>query len=459
MKAHNLRSALCVVALAALAAPAAAWAHPSLYLIVGKIANHAEVQTLTVNATGGTYKPSTNAKTIPWNAPSWQVEDALGADVAIGRNATTGLPNVLVTGANGGPYTVRFQGTLATTNVAPLTPVSTGLTGGTSTASIATVIDGTAANTTYTGDPTGATLQDTPQQAVIANDGNVTMWTESNGLTNHGWLNLKFLPGSYRAVMTGDQWLNYPQVQTGIQTHATCQNVGAINTDANAKAVQENFGNVSGIGDPFWNYVPFQKASVAGGVGGDADPAKWITVVKTSTNGLPGAPAGGVDLATVNDAAAARTACEALGGVYVPADTQGGSQASSQISDAVTAATDPLNLQIADLIAQNTTLTQAADAAEAARLALLNRPLRLTLATRRSHGAVVVMATGKAGAQVTIRLKNGTRVLDTERRTFGAQGAVLVTLRPARAPSHRLAIKAEATSGTQKASATGTLAR
>ncbi len=135
--------------------------------------------------------------------------------------------------------------------------------------------------------------------------------------------------------MTGDQWLNYPQVQTGIQTHATCQNVAAINTDLNARTVQENFGNASGIGDPFWNYVPFQKTAVPGGVGGDADPAKWITVVKTSTNGLPGAPAGGVDLATINDAAAARTACEALGGVYVPADTQGGSQASAQISDAV----------------------------------------------------------------------------------------------------------------------------
>ena len=459
MKAFNLRSALCAAALAALVVPAGASAHPSLYLIVGKIANHAEVQTLTVNATGGTYKPSANAVTIPWNAPSWQVENALAGDAAIGRNATTQLANVLVTGPNGGPYTLRFQGSLATTNVAPLAPVSTGLTGGTSTASIATVIDGTATNTTYTGDPSGATLQDTPQQAVIANDGNVTMWTESNGLTNHGWLNLKFLPGSYRAVMTGDQWLNYPQAQTGIQTHATCQNVAAINTDLNARTVQENFGNASGIGDPFWNYVPFQKTSVAGGVGGDADPDKWITVVKTSTNGLPGAPTGGVDLATMVDAAATRTACEAIGGVYVPADTQGGSQASAQIADAVTAATDPLNLQIEDLTAQNATLTQAFDNAEAARLALLNRPLRLTLATRRAHGNVVVMVTGKAGATVTIRLKKGTRVLDTERRTFGTAGAALVTVKPANAPSSRIGIKVEATSNGQKASATGTLAR
>ena len=100
------------------------------------------MQTLTVDATGGTYKPSAGAKTIPWNAPSWQVQDALGFDGAIGRNATTGQANVLVTGSPGGPYTIRFQGALATTNVAPLVPSSTGLTGGASTATVTTVNDG-----------------------------------------------------------------------------------------------------------------------------------------------------------------------------------------------------------------------------------------------------------------------------------------------------------------------------
>ena len=68
--------------------------------------------------------------------------------------------------------------------------------------------------------------------------------------------------------MTGLEWLNYTNIQTGIQTHATCQNVPALNTDANAQAVQEFFG-ANPVGDPFWNYVPWQKTSVVGGVGGD----------------------------------------------------------------------------------------------------------------------------------------------------------------------------------------------
>ncbi len=231
MKIVNLKTTIAALAVLALTIPAAGSAHPSLYLITGKIANKAEVQTLTVDATGGTYKPSAGAKTIPWNAPSWQVQDALGFDGAIGRNAVNGQANVLVTGLPGGPYTLRFQGSLATTNVAPLAPSSTGLTGGTATASITPVIDGSATNTTYATDPTGATLQDTPQQALIVNDGYATLWTESNGLSDHGWLNLKFMPGGFRAPMTGLQWITYTNVQTGIQTHATCQNVPALNTD------------------------------------------------------------------------------------------------------------------------------------------------------------------------------------------------------------------------------------
>ena len=142
MKIVNLKTTIAALALGvALTIPAAGSAHPSMYLIVGKIANKAETQTLTVDATGGTYKPSANAKTIPWNAPSWQVQDALGAD-GIGRNATTSQANVLVTGNPGGPYTIRFQGSLATTNVAPLAPVSTGLTGRHGDGIVTTVTDG-----------------------------------------------------------------------------------------------------------------------------------------------------------------------------------------------------------------------------------------------------------------------------------------------------------------------------
>ena len=254
-----------------------------------------------------------------------------GADAAIGRNATTGQANVLVSGNAGGPYSLRFQGSLATTNVAALTPVSTGLTGGTSTASIAAVNDGTSTNTTYTGDPTGATLMNTPPQAVLANDGYVTMWTEANGMSDHGFLNLKFAPSAWRAPMTGLQWLNFPSTQTGFQVHATCQNVAALNTDANAQAVQELFG-ANPVGDPFWNYVPWQKVGVANGIGGDDDPTKWIAVVKTATTGLAGAPAGGVNLATLNTVADFRTACEAIGGVTCRPTRRAASQASAQIA-------------------------------------------------------------------------------------------------------------------------------
>jgi hypothetical protein len=450
MKAHNLRSALCVVALAALAVPGAASAHPSLYLIQGKVARPLEKQTITMTATGGTWKPSAGAKTIPFDAPSWMVEDALGADATIGRNATTGANNVLVTGNVGGPFTLLFQG-LATTNVPQVVPDSTGLTGGTATA--ASVQDGGGTTWTFANNASGSNMTDTPQQAVVANDGNVTMWTESNGLTDQGWLNLKYLPSAFRAPMTSSQWLNWPAAQTGIQTHATCQNVPALNTEANVLAVQELFGS-NPVGDPFWNYVPWQKTGVVGGVGGDDDPAKWTTVVQTAT---------GVNLNTLNTVADFRTACEALNGgkgVYVPADTQGNSQASAQIAAAVTAATDPLQA--------------ALDAAEAATQALLNRPLDLTLESKRFARHVVVMVTGKTGDTVTVklfvskkdakRLGLSSRVIASTSRRLGPAGATLVTLTPNRTAARALAKRAggttvavQAVDGAEKDAASGLL--
>ena len=115
---------------------------------------------------------------------------------------------------------------------------------------------------------------------------------------------------------------------------------------------------------------------------------KWIAVVQTAV---------GVNLNNLGTVAEFRAACEGLNGgqgVYVPADTQGGTQASAQISAAVTAATTPLNSQIAslniqvsDLTTEVSTLTaQKAqleldlEQAENERDALLNRPLNVTLA-------------------------------------------------------------------------------
>jgi hypothetical protein len=477
------------LAVVALVLPLTAAAHPSMYLITGKIANKAELQTLTVNATGGTYKPSAGAKTIPWNAPSWQVQDALGADGAIGRNATTGQANVLVTGDPGGPYTLRYQGSLATTNVAEPVPNSTGLTGGTSTASITTVQNGSSTNTTYTTDPTGATLMDTPPQAVLTNDGYPTMWTEANGLTDHGWLNLKFAPGSWRAPMTGLEWLTFSGTQTGFQTHATCQNVSALNTNANILAVQGFFGQ-NMVGDPFWNYIPWQKTKVP--VGGDDDPQKWIDVVKTATDGLMGAPAGGVDLSTYSTVAEFRTACENIGGVYVPADTQGGNVASAAIADAVA----PLNAQITTLNGQVTTLTaEKADLqtqldnvtaqrdaleqdladSEAARQALINRPLNVVLQSKKQSGKVVVLVTGPLGQQTTVQLRftaaaakklKVAALTASVTRQFGQTGAVLVTLTPTKAALRALArqggavgITVRATSNALQKTVSGSIAR
>ncbi len=134
MKIRNLRLALGLAVLLALTLTSHASAHPSLYNIVGKVAKIArDPDDHDRRATGGTFKPSAGAKDVPYNAPAWQVQDALGADPAIGRADPTpaspnliGQANVLVTGDAGGPYTLRFQGTArATTNEPQVVPDGT----------------------------------------------------------------------------------------------------------------------------------------------------------------------------------------------------------------------------------------------------------------------------------------------------------------------------------------------
>jgi hypothetical protein len=90
-----------------------------------------EVQVVTVNGTpdGGTFTISFNGYTtgdLAHNAAASAVQTALRALTSI---AST---NVAVTGSNGGPYTVTFQGALAGTNVPKMTADGTDLTGGTS---------------------------------------------------------------------------------------------------------------------------------------------------------------------------------------------------------------------------------------------------------------------------------------------------------------------------------------
>ena len=99
-----------------------------------------EVQSVTEGGSGLTsftltYSGQTTGS-LAAAATAAQVQTALAALSNIGAG------NVTVTGANGGPYTVSFVGTLAETNVAQMTATPTG---GTGTVTVATVTAGGAA--------------------------------------------------------------------------------------------------------------------------------------------------------------------------------------------------------------------------------------------------------------------------------------------------------------------------
>jgi hypothetical protein len=106
-------------------------------------AGHNEIQTVTITGTptGGTFTLTFSGQTtaaIAYNATAATVSAALAALSNIGSN------NVGVTGATAGPYTVMFQGALATTDVAQMTATPS-LTGGTSpTVTVTTTVAGIA---------------------------------------------------------------------------------------------------------------------------------------------------------------------------------------------------------------------------------------------------------------------------------------------------------------------------
>src|SRR4051812_11446471 len=91
----------------ALTMTAAAQAHPGVYSVDAKIAKTFARQTLSVDATGGTFKPSAGATAVSVGATAADVEAALRADPAIGYD------NIDVSGGAGGPYTLSWTGTLA----------------------------------------------------------------------------------------------------------------------------------------------------------------------------------------------------------------------------------------------------------------------------------------------------------------------------------------------------------
>lgn len=91
--------------------------------------NEQQLVTVTGAPAGGTFTLTYSGQTttgIAFNAAASAVQTALQA------LSNVGAGNATVTGANGGPYTVTFTGTLADTNVAQMTASGGSLTGGTS---------------------------------------------------------------------------------------------------------------------------------------------------------------------------------------------------------------------------------------------------------------------------------------------------------------------------------------
>jgi len=358
------------------------------------------------------------------SATAAEVQAAFMSVPSIGYAAGTapGYDNVRVTGNPGGPYTVTFIGQLAGVNVNPLTP--TGASDG--------VVQNGGAAVAYSGNPDvdQAAMSDQPH-AVVVSDGYAVGYRETNGVgpaprngtvVGGGLLNLsKVLPGAYRGNMSALQKLAYLPAQTGIQLHATCSGVPALEEPDNVWQAWQRSDN-----DPFYNYIPWQATKA--GLGDD--PAKWIAVVKSVT---------GVDLSAVTNFA---SACQGLGGTYHPADT-----ASNVTSAAVADATTPLNTQIGaltaqvgSLVPQLATLKTENTALKAAAQAVPARKLALTLASSKlAPSAITTMVTGTAGAPVSVRVQVSQAVakalrlksatLASKAARLNAQGAALISLR------------------------------
>lgn len=108
-----------------------------------------EKQTVTIDATGGTFTLTFNGQTttaIAFNASAQAVEDAL---VAL-SNVALGDVDVTLVGA---VYTVEFIGLLARTNVPVMTSSAALLTGGAHTAVVATTVAGIGPRTEDADDP------------------------------------------------------------------------------------------------------------------------------------------------------------------------------------------------------------------------------------------------------------------------------------------------------------------
>jgi hypothetical protein len=302
---------------------------------------------------------------------------------------------------------------------------------------------------------------ETQTQYVVTNHGFTFVLKETNSAADQGMVNYKKLPRAYRDTLPDKaDW--FAAGDTGAQPHATCRGVAALD-EAAVLAWQG--------ADPFYNYVPWQKASA----GLEDDPAKWIAVVQAET---------GVDLATAADPAAA---CTGVGGTYTPAD-EIQTTAKALSSGTIEEETAPLTAEIGKLTTALTTadglraaLQTALDAAKA-ELTKLGTPMQAALPTAKLKGKALarkgttVAVTGTAGAPVTVelavsegqarKLKLKSSVLATTKATIGADGTATVGVRAKKAARKALrklkravAFEVTVTSGDRFTTAGGSLTR
>lgn len=358
--------------------------------------------------------------------------------------------------------------------------------------------------TTPTSDYASLTSQ---TRYAVTNHGYAAVFRETNGKTTMGVLNYQAAPGNWRSQVTKDTLFANTNATSGVQVHATCDNVAALNTTANILAWQGT--------DPFYAYIPFQKTSA----GFEDDPSTWIPVVKAAT---------GVDLATVADPAAA---CTGLGGTYVPADDYNSppttasplapfiALSSSTINEQVEAATDPLNEKIADqdteitglegevtglkakvaeleaakaasdkalaeaqasakALADKAAAAEAASSAASAQLKAASIPLGLAVSAQsfsvaQLKAGISVKLTGPAGEKTHARLLVSTatrralrlplRTLASATTTLGADGTTTVTLKSSAKALGKLAASTKVTvdvsAGGRTISTTATLTK
>jgi hypothetical protein len=282
---------------------------------------------------------------------------------------------------------------------------------------------------------------------VVTNHGFTYVLSETNGLTDHGMVDYSQLPGAYRNQPgfepgpPGTRTRLLAEGDTGAQPHATC--------DVPALTAQPAILGWQGD-DPFYNYVPFQKAAA----GLEDDPAAWIADVQD----LVDVDLNGVGSDPVQAAAELEALCENLPGAtptsFHPADaTQTATTALA--SGTISEATAPLEARIATLQTSLTTAERDRDAArtalasantELARVIPLARELTAALPTARmrarslaSNGArvsltgpplrtVALRLTIPAKAAKKIGLKSG--LLARTTTSIGAGGAAQATLRP-----------------------------